>query len=128
MNCIFIIKDGFCECITCGFRTDILGNCHQVHRNCRGVKTTQNAEKAQEANCCGQPPSIAQKAINFATAVVEHTMAGFPVASPELAEKRLSICKTCTYFDPVNIVCNDCGCQLLEKVRWGEQKCPKDKW
>lgn len=127
-KCVFIIINGFCECKNCGFRTNILGDCHQVHRNCHNnpVFIANEQDKERCVGCNG--PSLAQKAINLATAVVEHTIAGFPQASPELAEKRLSICKTCPYFNPTDVVCNDCGCPLLEKVKWGEQKCPKDKW
>ena len=72
-------------------------------------------------------PSLIQKAVNFASAVVEHVADGMPIASPEVQTERMAICKACDLFDGVN-TCRDCGCNLKLKTSWLGMSCPIGKW
>lgn len=77
-----------------------------------------------------QAPSLARRVVNFARAIMKHARAGLPVVTEEEAKRRISICETCELFDLNRRRCNhpQCGCNMDEKVTWGEQKCPIGKW
>lgn len=44
-----------------------------------------------------------------------------------LYQKRINICNTCEYKNPVGI-CNKCGCVLAVKARFPVFNCPLRKW
>jgi len=46
----------------------------------------------------------------------------------ELAQKRLSICRGCEYFEAHYSRCSKCGCIMPVKVRLPKMKCPVGKW
>lgn len=48
--------------------------------------------------------------------------------SEEEAKKRLSICKSCEFFDQSRQRCSQCGCKLAIKTYLKAEKCPINKW
>lgn len=51
-----------------------------------------------------------------------------PRSSEELKEYRLSICKTCPFFNHRQQRCKKCGCIMTLKTTLERAKCPIDKW
>ena len=43
-------------------------------------------------------------------------------------EKRLSICKSCEFFDAAQERCAKCGCYLKIKTYLKAEKCPINRW
>lgn len=56
------------------------------------------------------------------------------IADKVLADKRLTICLTCTHFSniikklTITAKCNHCGCLLQAKIRLKDSECPIGKW
>lgn len=53
------------------------------------------------------------------------------LASRELKEERLNICKTCEHYNvAANFakLCSECGCILQWKTWLKNVECPKGKW
>lgn len=74
------------------------------------------------------PPSLIQKAQNFATSVVNHISNGMIKVSDPIKEERMAICRACPLFNSSNKTCNKCGCFLEVKTSWASEKCPEGKW
>ena len=51
-----------------------------------------------------------------------------PYATEEVAEKRLSICKSCPELIQITSTCKKCGCFMAAKVKLDEAACPLEKW
>lgn len=51
-----------------------------------------------------------------------------PRASEDLAESRISICKSCPEFVNITKQCKQCGCVMPLKVKLSEATCPLNKW
>ena len=49
-------------------------------------------------------------------------------ASDELKEERMNICKKCEYYSARQIRCKQCGCWLVQKVKFTSSTCPIEKW
>jgi len=75
-----------------------------------------------------QPPSLIQKAQNFATSVVNHISNGMVKVSDPIKKERMEICRACPFFNASNTTCNKCGCFLEVKTGWASEKCPEGKW
>ncbi len=75
-------------------------------------------------------PGVIEQATNLAKATVQHTTAGMANVTQEEHDRRMNICKGCEFFRPSDNRCGKCGCKLMVKVWWKEQKCPLDppKW
>lgn len=79
-----------------------------------------------------QPPTLLQKAANFAAAAASHVAAGMPQASQEQIDARFAICQTCDLFD--GRACTKCGCPIvrekayISKLSWAGERCPVGKW
>lgn len=43
-------------------------------------------------------------------------------------EHRLAICKTCPFFDPINILCTINGQMILDFTKRDHSICPEEKW
>lgn len=72
-------------------------------------------------------PSLAQQAKNLAQTAGQ--IARNPkVASDDLYEQRMKICRACTFFDSEQVRCRKCGCRLKGKARFEGAKCPIQKW
>ena len=77
-----------------------------------------------------QPPSMVQKASNFARASAKYAASGFKKVSAEVKEGRMAICKGCQFMvgEEDNPACNKCGCPLNVKTEWATESCPMGKW
>jgi hypothetical protein len=76
-----------------------------------------------------EPPGLFRKAVNLARATAEHVAAGLHRLSDEDSQARLNICFHCEMFRGRS--CAICGCNMVEKVYWAEQRCPHpdgDRW
>ena len=77
-------------------------------------------------------PSFLAKVKNFASATVQHVVAGMPMASDAEIIRRHDICLTCEHLQ--NDACNLCGCPVsratgyVSKLSWADQECPAGKW
>jgi hypothetical protein len=74
-------------------------------------------------------PKMSKMIENFSKAVVRDIKARVekkPPVSPEEAERRYAICKTCEFFK--NERCLKCGCYLKFKTAWRAESCPVGKW
>ena len=49
-------------------------------------------------------------------------------ASDELKEERMNICKKCEHYSARQIRCKQCGCWLVQKVKFTSSTCPIEKW
>lgn len=49
-------------------------------------------------------------------------------ALPEIAEKRLAICKACPEFIPITHQCKKCLCIMDGKTKLASSSCPIGKW
>lgn len=47
-------------------------------------------------------------------------------ATKKTKEERKKICDSCTHFG--GIICNVCGCIIINKVKDQEEECPMKKW
>ena len=76
-----------------------------------------------------KPPGLWTMAKNFASAAGKQVLAGNPIASQELQDKRKAICYGCPLLDKVKDKCNKCGCTNMDlKRRWETSKCPEGLW
>jgi hypothetical protein len=85
-------------------------------------------------------PGGMRKVANFVAASTQHLKAGRPQATDEQVAERFAICQGCELFtlkDEGVGTCNhpSCGCSLKRvgikgrnKLRWGDSKCPLEKW
>jgi hypothetical protein len=46
----------------------------------------------------------------------------------KIADKRLSICKTCEHYEEDTSRCLECGCYMPAKALWPYSNCPIEKW
>lgn len=74
-------------------------------------------------------PSITEQAknlVNFAAQVA--TNSGPLFVTDEVKAQRLTICKSCDYYDASQVRCKSCGCFLLTKASFALDSCPLHKW
>ena len=77
---------------------------------------------------------LLNKIKTFLKSLLFHVWAGFPKASQQQINMRLSICKQCDMYDKKNSQCLVCGCNLsnkkifMNKLAWADQECPLHKW
>ena len=72
-------------------------------------------------------PSLGQQAKNLAQTAGQ--IARNPkVASDEMYESRMKICRACAFFDHEQVRCRKCGCKLKGKARFEAARCPIQKW
>lgn len=108
-------------------------------RSTRDIEAAVASERAQIASTNdvpsplpSSPPSLLQKAKNFAASAARHVAAGMPQCSQEQIDQRFAICKQCEHFD--GKACRLCGCpvvrerQFVSKLSWANEKCPAGKW
>ncbi len=72
------------------------------------------------------PPSLAERAWNFAQAVTEFVADGCTVLSREQYQGRLSICDWCEQRE--GNFCLACGCLLAAKAAMRSEDCPLGRW
>lgn len=79
-------------------------------------------------------PTLKQMAGSLGSSVAGWAKSGFAMASDETLELRLSICKTCEFWDASGFAgtgkCQKCGCSTQAKLRMATSVCPLDppKW
>jgi len=73
-----------------------------------------------------QMPSLQTMAKNIVQDGIKWVSSGMQMAKSEVAEQRLSICKTCEFF--VGSRCSKCGCQMRVKTTLATSSCPVGKW
>ena len=78
-------------------------------------------------------PTMAEMAVNFAGAVAEWSLRGFPVVTEEEYAARAAICDSCDFWDPQARLglgkCKAPGCGCTKLKRWlRTEKCVKGKW
>ena len=72
-------------------------------------------------------PSLGRQARNLAQTAGQ--IARNPrVASSELYEERMKVCRACTFFDEEQVRCRKCGCRLKGKAKFEGAHCPIKKW
>lgn len=79
-----------------------------------------------------QYPSLKEQAknlANMAKIIASDSLKGKRLlTNKKEQEERLSICKTCSFYDEKQIRCTQCGCFLEAKVKVASQYCPVGKW
>ena len=50
------------------------------------------------------------------------------IASDEVQNQRLDICKSCDQYFSITTTCKRCGCFMKVKVQFNIAKCPLEKW
>lgn len=77
-------------------------------------------------------PSTGQMARNLGQSVVRNAVSlaqGNDLRlDPNEANKRLSICKKCEFFNNLSQRCSKCGCFLAVKTYLKAERCPVGKW
>jgi|SRR5690606_36547048 len=77
-----------------------------------------------------QKPSFVEQVINYGHALVDYAKDGFQDVSDEIYQERLSICKSCEFYDKEQNKCSQCGCTMAgesgfkSKLRMANQSCP----
>jgi len=125
MNCVFEKDEDKYKCMECGFITHI----PDLKINCN----PSNAGKMA-------PPSLVQRARNFAKAAAKHVQSGRRHCTQEQKEARFKQCASdeCGLFMRYGKggICSheDCGCfirskgKFFDKLSWAESKCPEGYW
>ena len=72
-------------------------------------------------------PSLGRQVRNLAQTAGQVARNPKP-ASEELYQKRMKLCRACTFFDPEQVRCRKCGCKLKGKARFEAAHCPIQKW
>lgn len=73
-----------------------------------------------------QNPSIAEKAVGLATAIVKHVVDGLAKTPEKELRQRLEICGSCDQLKDSK--CQVCGCYVSIKASWRSESCPIGKW
>ena len=74
-------------------------------------------------------PDQGKNLAKFAFEVVKNAMQSEALfVSDEIKEERLTICRSCEYYDASQVRCKHCGCFLEHKARFSLDSCPIDKW
>jgi hypothetical protein len=50
------------------------------------------------------------------------------IATQEIVEERLNICRTCAHLIPITLTCKKCGCFMKIKTKIEASVCPLGKW
>lgn len=73
-----------------------------------------------------EPPSLAQRAWNFANAVTEFVADGCTTVNKEQYRERLEACEWCEQRE--GNFCLACGCLLSLKAAMRSEDCPLKRW
>lgn len=95
------------------------------------LKIAEDAETTRTKGSVALP-SMFKQALTLAGSVVDWAGEGFAMASKEIYDSRLQICKTCPELDPNGfgpglIRCKKCGCSGA-KLHMETSTCPLMKW
>lgn len=67
-------------------------------------------------------PTIVEQAKNLGNSISNFALHGFSIATDELANSRMNICKKCDLFKENR--CSICGCNMAAKVKIASSTCP----
>jgi hypothetical protein len=89
--------------------------------------------KIRELSLSNKPmPSIGQQMKNVGNSIVktvQSVAAGNPLNISDIEkDKRLSVCKTCEWYNVSQERCSKCGCFLKVKTYLKAERCPIGKW
>lgn len=91
-----------------------------------GVCLSDNCEEAREM------PTATEMAKNLASTakdILSGVIKGEAVTvSDEEREARLTICKSCEFFEHEKSRCFKCGCFMETKTKFAQAHCPIHKW
>tara|TARA_B100000287_G_scaffold360481_1_gene352909 strand:- start:930 stop:1172 length:243 start_codon:yes stop_codon:yes gene_type:complete len=77
-------------------------------------------------------PSLPKKAVNLSKTafdiVKEFVGKGTLLVPEEVRQARIDICNDCNRLDKDRLVCKECGCFLVNKVKFTAAHCPLDYW
>ena len=77
-------------------------------------------------------PSNLEKAKNFSKTAYDIVKAfvfdGNLLVPDEVKKARIDICRECNRFDESRHVCRECGCFLVNKVKFSAAHCPLNLW
>jgi hypothetical protein len=100
-------------------------------RTCARCPYTDHEPAAAPA----EPPSLARRALNFATALARHAGDGFAKREQTEIDAILeNHCKPCEFFNGTRCTHASCGCNIsgerkfLNKLAWASEHCPIGKW
>ena len=60
--------------------------------------------------------TLVEKALSLSAAAITHVADGLQPADVETVRHRLSICSTCSEYDPSTYSCDVCGCYMPLKA------------
>lgn len=69
--------------------------------------------------------------MNYASAIIKiarNLCGNGPQVADTVYVDRLSCCRTCEFYDPVESRCKDCGCFLRIKCAIPTETCPQMRW
>ncbi|ADO98313.1 hypothetical protein CYVG_00116 [Cyanophage S-SSM6a] len=77
-------------------------------------------------------PSLPEKAANFSKTAYDivkgFVFDGTLLVPDEVKKARIDICRDCNRFDPERHLCKECGCFLVNKVKFSAAQCPLNLW
>ena len=77
-------------------------------------------------------PSNIEKASNLSRTAYDivkgFVFNGTLMVPNEVKKARIDICRDSNRFDPDRMKCNECGCFLVNKVKFSAAHCPLDLW
>ena len=79
-----------------------------------------------------EEPSLPEQAKNI-TKTAYDIVKGFVfngtlIVPDEVKKARIDICRECNRFDEDRFLCKECGCFLVNKVRFTASSCPLQYW
>ena len=79
-----------------------------------------------------EEPSLPEQAKNV-TKTAYDIVKGFVfngtlIVPDEVKKARIDICRECNRFDEDRFLCKECGCFLVNKVRFTASSCPLQYW
>lgn len=96
-----------------------------------GTVTEQHCLDCQREQEAAEPkkyPSLWEQATSAAKSAVGFAASGFKMASMELVEQRLTVCRACDRYDAAPKRCRECGCFVEVKARAETAVCPIGRW
>ena len=77
-------------------------------------------------------PSLPEQAKNITKTAYDivkgFVFNGMLIVPDEVKKARIDICRDCNRFDPNRMKCNECGCFLVNKVKFSAAHCPLRLW
>jgi uncharacterized paraquat-inducible protein A len=103
-----------------------------INMNEQELKNSLMNNRIQKLAGSNKMPSIPAMAGNLTKSVINNAksvISGNSLkTSPEEANRRLSICKGCEFFNSQQERCGKCGCYMAVKTYMKAERCPVGKW